>query len=140
MIFTSACSPIRTQLHVSILTTSPDRGRKGLNIAQRIMALHREVITDSLSQVDLGLCSITAVPSLITDAYFAPVSFQFTFFLVFLSSACKSFVAGLGHPVDSEVSTGQAPIKGLHLLLHFPSRLPISDDTFGLNYQNPGSP
>lgn len=69
------------------------------------MALHREVITDSLSQVDLGLCSITAAPSLITDAYFAPVSFQFTFFLVFLSSACKSFVAGLGHPVDSEVST-----------------------------------
>lgn len=75
----------------------PERGKYS-----PIMALHREAICKGLSQsqVDLGLCSITAVPSLITDAYFAPVFFLFTFFFFLKKScsACKSLVAGLGVP------------------------------------------
>jgi len=47
-----------------LLSIPGPRGRKGLNIA---FALHREFLKDCLNQVDWGLCSITAVPPLITD-------------------------------------------------------------------------
>lgn len=63
----------------------------------------------------LAFNSLTAVPSLITDAFFSPVSFPFTFFLVFLFFLEKEIVLrmqvfgrwdrGPKHPVDSAVST-----------------------------------
>ena len=91
-------------------------------------------VRDSLRQVDLGLCSITAVPSLITDAYFAPVSFLFTFFSCFLekillrmqvfgrwargpSSWQRGFYLDYRTSQVELVSQGQAPIKGFHLSL-----------------------